>query len=204
MKDVVVSLVTRERACGKFLRGDEVVTDADRFFLLPNVTPEREFVLFAKMDSTPGDDELPPLIFSTELSGTRKDCGSLDLKPAFRIAGQVRLSDGRAIPQETRLLLSRELAWDHQEVLLDESGRFEVRGIPAESVDLIVRIRGYKMSKKNRGLDRLNGGLVGRVDRDIDNRVILLEPGTWNSEEPGGASDGNNQPDDKPLFGIAP
>jgi hypothetical protein len=204
VKDVVVSLVTRDRACGRFLRGDEVATDADGFFLLPNVAPEREFVLFAKMDSTPGDGELPPLIFSTGASGSRKDFGSLELKPAFRIAGQVRLSDGRAVPQETRLLLSRELAWDHREVLLDESGNFELRGVPAESVNIHVRIPGYKMSKRNRGLDWLNGGLVGRVDRDIDNLVILLEPGKWDSNEPGGAPDGNNQPYDKSLFGITP
>ena len=204
VKDVVVSLVTRERACGEYLRGDEVATDAQGAFVIPNVPPDRKMVLFAKMDSTPGDDELPPLIFTTGPSGTRKDCGQLELKPALRVAGQVRLSDGRSVPDGTRLLLSRDQAWDHREVLLDQAGRFEMRGVPPESVALCVRVPGYKFSRKNRSLDWLNDGLVGRVDRNIDDLVILLEPENGNGQGHGEAPNGENQPSNKPLFGIEP
>ena len=204
VKDVVVNLVTLDRTSDQFLRGDEVATDAHGAFLIPNVPPDREFVLFAKMDSTPGDDELPPLIFTTGPSGTRKDCGSLELKPGRRVVGQVQLSDGRAVPEGTRLLLTRAQAWDYREVFLDQEGRFEMRGVPPESVALGIRVPGYKFSRKNRSLDLLNGRLVGRVDRDIDDLVILLEPGNWNDQGHGEAPNGESQPSDKPLFGIQP
>ena len=42
------------------------------------------------------------------------------------------------------------------------------------------------------------------MDRNIDDLVILLEPGKWNGQEPGEAPNGENQPTDKPLFGVEP
>jgi hypothetical protein len=103
----------------------------------------------------------------------------------------------------TRLFLGREGAWDHTEALLDAEGRFEFTDVPAESVGLSVRIKGYKFSKRNPSLDWLNGGLVGRVTGDLTDLTFLLEPGEWryNGEE-GEAPGGQSQPRDQPLRGA--
>jgi hypothetical protein len=81
------------------LHGDELATDKDGFFLLPNVTPEREFVLYSKMKSRSGDTLLPSVIFNTGLTGTRHDLGTLEPKPAHRVAGRIVLADDGRIPR---------------------------------------------------------------------------------------------------------
>ncbi|HNQ72858.1 MAG TPA: carboxypeptidase-like regulatory domain-containing protein [Verrucomicrobiota bacterium] len=202
VKDVVMGLVTKERQYGAFLRGDELATDKDGFFLLPNVPPGLEFVLYAKMDSLAGG-AVPMKFFTTGATGSTLKLGKLEVQPAYRVAGRVVLSDGKSVPAQTRLFLGREVAWDHTEAVLDAEGRFEFRGVPAESVGLNVRVPGYKLSKRNLSLDWLNGGLVGRVEGDIPDLVLLMEPGVWrfNGDE-GDAPNGDSQPRDKPLRGI--
>jgi hypothetical protein len=89
------------------------------------------------------------------------------------------------------------------QVILDEEGRFEFMDVPWESVGLNLRVKGYKMSRKNPGLDWLNGGLVGRVEKDIGNFIILLEPGEWRyNGDKGEPPNGDPQPDDKPLRSL--
>jgi len=113
------------------------------------------------------------------------------------------LSDGKPVPAKTRLFLGREQAWDHTEAEVGEDGRFEFKDVPAESVSLSVRVKGYKFSKRNPSLDWMNGGIVGRVTGDIPDLTLLMEPGTWryNGEE-GESPDGERQPRDKPLRGA--
>ena len=93
-----------------------------------------------------------------------------------RIKGRVLLSDGRQLPPSTRLLISREDAWDTRRVELDPDGSFEVAGLPTERASLSVRIRGYRLSPKNHSLDVQNPRLTGTIDQDINTLKILLEP----------------------------
>jgi uncharacterized GH25 family protein len=203
VRDVMFGLATKDRVCGNYLRCDELATDKDGLFVLPSVPPGREFVLYATMDSLHGDGAVVSKIFTTGASGTKLDLGKLEVQPAHRVAGRVKLSDGKPVPPKTRLFLGREDAWDHTEAELDAEGRFEFRGVPAEAVGLSVRITGYKFSKRNASLDWLNGGLVGRVDGDIGDLTLLMEPGQWrfNGDE-GEAPNGQSQPRDKPLRGA--
>jgi hypothetical protein len=199
---VELGLVTRDRTCGNFIKGDELATDERGYFLMANVPPKTELVLYAKMTSVPDAGRVDTRTITTGAAGTRLDVGILEVKPAHRIAGRVVLSDAEPIPPDTRLFLGREDAWDHVETTLDSKGHFEFKGVPLESVGLNIRVPGYKFSKRNPNLDWLNGGLVGRVDGDILDLTILMEPGTWRhngdeGEPPGGES----QPRNKPLRG---
>jgi len=205
LKDVLVGLATTDRACGKYFHCDELATDKDGRFVLPNVPPEREFVLYATMESLRGEGVVPGNVITTGKTGTTADVGKLIVQAGHLLAGRVALSDHKPIPNGTRLLLGREQAWDHTEALLDVDGRFQFKGVPAESVGLSLRIKGYKFSKRNPNLDWLNGGIVGRVDRDITDLTLLLEPGEWRyngvEEEdlPAGAE---RQPRTQPLRGA--
>ena len=203
VKGAVVGLSTKDRTCGSHIRGDELATDKDGFFLLPNVPPGREFVLYAKMESIEGGGALSPVIFTSGATGTRQNLDTLELKPAHRVAGRIVFTDDHRVPAGTRLFLGREDAWDHTEALVAEDGRFEFRNVPAESVGLSVRVPGYKFSKKNASLDWGNGGLVGHVTGDIPDLTLLMEPGSWryNGEE-GEPPGGESQPREKPLRGV--
>ena len=203
VKDVLMGLATKDRVCGKFLRCDELATDKDGRFVLPNVPANLEFVLYATMESLPKGGVLPAKIFTTGLTGTKTDFGTLKVQTGHRVAGRVVLSDGKPVPPDTRIVLGREDAWDHREALLDSEGRFDFIGVPAESVGVSVRIKGYKLSKRNGSLDWYNGGMVGRVEADIPDLIVLMEPGEWryNGDE-GEPPNGENQPSDKPLRGA--
>jgi hypothetical protein len=206
---IMVGLVTTERAAGEFIRYGEIATDPDGRFLIPNVTPEREFVLYATMTSLKGVGAVPEKVFATGRTQTIQNLGDLVVQPGFQVSGRVVLSNGKPIPPGTKLLLGREKAWDHAEAVLDDTGRFAFRGVPRGPVGLNVNVRGYKCSRQNPNLDWLNGGIVGTVDRDIAALTILLEPGQWrfNGEEarslgvelPSGQSE---QPYGEPLRGA--
>lgn len=201
LKGVIVGLVTKDRACGNFFRCDEIATDADGRFLFMNAPPERKFVFYEKMGSLHGKAAVPSKIFTTGKTGTKSDLGVLRVQPAHLIAGRVVLSDGKPVPPGTKLILGREEAWDSAETTLDAQGRFEFKGVPEESVGLVLRIKGYKFSHRNPNLDWLNGGIVGRVDQDVTNLTLLLEPGQWDpNEERNDAPPGADlQPRNQPL-----
>ena len=59
--------------------------------------------------------------------------------------------------------------------------------VPAETVVLSVRIKGYRISGPEQEFDRLNLQLAGRVDRDVMGLVYLLEPGPDLRPDFGGA-----------------
>jgi hypothetical protein len=204
LSGVAVGLVTKDRVCGNCLRCDTLATDKEGRFILGNVPPEREFVLYATMDSLRNKGGVESRIFTTGKTGTTLDLGKLETKPTHRLAGRVVLSDGKPVPPETRLFLGREDAWDHTEATLDADGHFEFQGVPAESVGLSVRIKGYKFSKRNPSLDWLNGGIVGRVTRDMTDLTLLMEPGEWrhNREEEDAPANIERQPRNLPLRGL--
>jgi hypothetical protein len=64
--------------------------------------------------------------------GATTDAGNLQVVRGHRIKGQIVLSDGKLVPARSRLMVSREKAWDHQVVELDRAGRFEFSGLPTD------------------------------------------------------------------------
>jgi hypothetical protein len=204
VRDAVVGLTTSDRACGNYYNCDELATDAEGRFLFPNVPAEREFVLFAKMDSLKDRGVIPSKTFTTGKTGSSVDIGTIEIKPAHRLAGRIVLTDGQPLPPDTRLLLAREKASDTSQATLDDDGRFEFQAVPAEPVSLNLRLGGYKLSHKNPNLDWLNGCIVGTIDRDINDLTILLEPGQWrfNLEQQDKPDGVDAQPYGQPLRGA--
>ncbi len=204
LSGIAVGMTSVDRTCGKYFSDLDSATDAQGRFVIGNVPADISFYLYSKMESLRSRGALPVRTISTRATGTTIDLGEIEVKPAFRVAGRVVLSDGKPVPPDTRLSLGRQQAWDHAEVILDAEGHFSFEGVAAESINLNTRLKGYKFSQKNPSLDWLNGGLIGTVDKDISDLVILLEPGTWRlnhevDDLPAGAE---QQPRNEPLRGI--
>jgi hypothetical protein len=178
-KGVIVGLVTTDRSAGVCLHDFEAATNPDGRFAIYSVSPDRAYYFFTRMESLGDQGTLPVKTLHAGPSGTTLDLGDLEVKAAHRIEGKIVLSDGKAIPPETRLLLSREQAWDHADAALDADGRFAFSGVPTESVSLSVRVSGYKFSKQNLSLDWLNGSIIGKVDADVTGLTLVMEPGQW-------------------------
>lgn len=191
---------------GEFFTSDKVATDSNGCFSLFNLPAEKGLTLFATMDSLQVKGALPPRQFSSGTNKATTDLGELVLQPGYLVAGQILLSDGNPVPARTRLLLAREGVSDYSEAVLDAGGRFEFQKVPAGSVSLSLRLNGYRFSKSNPSLDWLNGIIVGKVDRDITNLTLLLEPGEFRfSGKPEDVPEGVDvQPRDKPLRSAKP
>jgi uncharacterized GH25 family protein len=197
LKDVMVGLVTKDREAGKYFHCDEIATDVSGRFMLFNVPPEREFVWFATMSSMAGQGAVKLKTFTTGKTGTQVDLGKLQVEPAYRISGRVVLTDDKPVPAGTRITLGREDAWDTQESKLAADGHFEIANVPAESVGLSVRVRGYTFSTRNPSRD-YSGRITGRVDKDISDLTLLMDPGD-RRVEPLGLTDSVVETRDKPL-----
>jgi len=170
----IVSVDRSENFTGYF----EIGTDGNGRFEFVNLPPETDYFVYGIMDSIKPFGAIPTVLTRSAADGGTTDAGDLVVGPSHRLAGRVVLADGSVVPPKTRLLVSRSDAWDSTHVELDEEGRFDVTGIPAESLSLSVRMPGYRVSAQNPSLDPLNPYmLVGRLDRDITNLVFLLEKG---------------------------
>ena len=175
---VLVGVSAVDRTAGSYLGHFEAGTGARGDFMFVNLPPDADFHLYSLMETMQSGGAVVPQRIHTGKDGTTVDAGNLAVGPAHRLAGRVVLSDGEALPTQTRLLVGRDEAWDSMQVTLDKDGRFDVGGIPPELLSLSVRCKGYHVSGQNVSVDQLNPfHLLGRVDRDITNLVFMLERG---------------------------
>jgi hypothetical protein len=202
----VVGVCPAAQALGEVFNSDRIATDGEGRFSSPNLPPDKSLILSGTMDSLRGKGALPSRQFMSGKNKTTTDLGDLALQPGFFVAGQILLADGKPVPERTRLLLAREGVSDHSELVLDADGRFEFQTVPAGSVSLSARLKGYKFSQRNPSLDWANGLILGKVDRDITNLTLVMEPGEFRfNSNPADLPEGADmQPRDKPLRSAKP
>ena len=101
---------------------------------------------------------------------------------ALRITGRVVLPPDETgspvtIPEGSRLMISRDHAWDSAIITIDESdGRFDVPGLwQSEPVSIHVNIPGYRLSPENPNYHHSWMALVGLPTGDP--LRVLVEPG---------------------------
>ena len=184
MAGVSVGLVQKSRGVENFTGARTVGTDGEGRFTFLNVAPAGEWLAYGIMKEMPdgGAIKVEPVHVTGE--GSTSDAGDLVMGKAFTLSGRVVLSDGGAVPADTKLQLSRQSAWDSEFAVLDRDGRFTLKGIPAETVHVSVRVNGYRLSAKNKSLNLLNlTFLEGKVDSDISDLTILMEPGKVTAED---------------------
>lgn len=178
LRGAEVGLAQDDRSGEHFTGEHTVGTDAEGRFTLVNVPPDDAWHLYGKMASLRVHGALPARPVRTGADGSTLDVGTLALEPGARIAGRIVLADGRDRPEGLRVLLGREEAWDTQTVEVGEGGTFAFEGVPRELCTLDVRVPGYVVSERNASCDLLNRmGLLGLVDGDVEDLVLLLEPG---------------------------
>jgi hypothetical protein len=188
---------------GEYYVSDPAATDSNGCFVLPHQPAERSLLLFTTLDSPPDPGVLPPQSFTSGKNHATTDLGDLKLQPGFRVAGRMVLADGTPAPAHTRVLLARSEVSDFAWARLDAGGRFAFPAVPAGSVSVGARLQGYKFSQRNPSLDWLNDSIVGRVDHDLANLTLVLEPGEFHYTPNGGAPEGvDPQPRDQPLRGA--
>jgi uncharacterized GH25 family protein len=176
--EITIGVASVDRTMGNFT-GDFVTgTGEDGRFVFPNLPPGREYAAYGLMDSLKRIGALPTRIVRLGGDNSTNNMGDWELSAGFRLGGQVRLSDSNAIPAHTHLTIGRDAAWDSTSEELPADGHFSFTKIPAETLVMSTRIEGYRLSTRNGSLDRLNPfRLLGRLESDKTNLVVLLEPG---------------------------
>ena len=175
---VEIGVSGTERRSEVYVGNFSVATDADGRFLFVNLPAKTSYQLYGLMKSFGPHGSIPAQTVRTGADGDTFDTGDLTVKPGFTVAGEIRLKDGKPVPANTRILLSRENAWDSQQTTAATNGQFRFENVPAESVGLSTRIKGYQMSPRNGSIDPLNPyHLIGRVHTNKLDLNVEFVPG---------------------------
>jgi hypothetical protein len=176
--NVEIGLIQEDRRVPRCTGERTIGTSADGRFQLSNIGPPGIWHLYAHMTSLGNRGATHYKAVEVEGDGTSADAGDLIVGPAYTLSGRIVLSDGKPVPSGTRVHIGLEDTWDSQIVMADEKGRFTAIGIPAEDVTVGVIVKGYRLTKSNLSLNLLNMTfLEGKVDQNISNLAVLLEPG---------------------------
>jgi hypothetical protein len=174
---IAVGLVQCDRGAGQFVGAYRIATDSQGRYTFANVHPNDEYSVYTAMADAARFGTLPVDHVTVGGDGTTTNAGDRGLAPVHRIAGRLLLTDGKAVPSGTRLLLSREDAWDSQSVQVAPDGSFAFAGVPEEAVTLYTRIAGYRLaSKRNRFQQVRQGSVALFVDSDKPKLEIFFEP----------------------------
>ena len=178
-RGVEIGVAGTERRAEIFVGDFSVATDQNGEFLFVNLPPNTAYTLYGVMKSmSERGDSITSRGVRTKDDGSSLDVGELAAKPGFTVAGQIRLTDGKPLPANTRVLLNRDGAWDTQQAVTETDGQFRFTGVPPESIGLSARLKGYRMSARNGSLDPLNPyHLIGRVSTNKLDLIVEFEPG---------------------------
>lgn len=192
------------RPHGEYFESDQIATDSNGCFSIPNLPAEKDLVLVGAMSSLQGKGTLSPKQFTSGKNHATTDLGNVGLQPGYHVSGQIVLADGKPMPERARLLVAQ--AGDYAEIMLDPSGRFAFLSVPAEEVSVSARFKGYKFSRRNPSLDWWNDQIIGKVNGDITNLTLVMEPGEfhYNSNHEDIPEGVDTQPRGKPLRGVSP
>ena len=175
---VELSVSGADRSSEIYVGDFSVGTDKEGRFLLTSLPPNRDYFVCAKMSSLAAQGAVAARRVRVKEDGSVLDLGDVAVAPGFKLEGQIRLTDDKPVPPKTRVLLARDEAWDSAQTEADEQGRFKFAGVPADSLSVSARVKGYRFSNRNQSLDTMNPfRLVGLLKSDKADLVLELEPG---------------------------
>jgi hypothetical protein len=141
----------------------------DGSFVITNVPTPVKWYIYGKMESIAARGATDPIECATTRDKEEVDVGGIQIKPGHRVRGRVTLSDGAALPEGMRVIISADRAWDSQTVVIGRDGRFEFIGLPTGKYDIIPAVRSYQLQGGRSVIETM-------VDRDIDDLAIVVVP----------------------------
>jgi hypothetical protein len=155
---------------------DTIASDTLGRFTFSNVPPNDDYA-FSGVIGSMGPWALRTVVRTVGETDSVTSLPPLSLERGYRLAGRVTLSDGKPLPAGTELSLARQLATKPLTRTLDADGRFEIAGLPPETIVLLVRLRGYHIAPSTPGyVGKWQSGIRVAMLRDRDDVQIVLDP----------------------------
>lgn len=175
---VAVGICQVSRSADDFAGDYAIETDESGYFTFSSVVPDQAMTVYSKMEGGVGH-AFETVVFTSPPNDGTLDLGEFVMLPTRTVEGQLFLPDGKGLPPDFRILLSRENAWDTQQISVDENGRFQVAGLPRnEAITLSVRIEGLELDHQRTRFQVTGPRQVAVfVDDAIDKFEIYMRPG---------------------------
>ena len=169
VKGINVGVASVDRGVERFTGEFVVGTGPDGVFVFPSLPADRDYQFYGVMDSLRGIGAVPARVVHVGREGAKTDVGVISMTSGWRVAGEVRVANVKTLPVGSRLILSREGAWDFSVIDLPANGQFDVPNVPGEAMSLSVGMTGYHAATSPPKL--------GRVASDRTGLVFVMEPG---------------------------
>ena len=134
-------------------------TQEDGSFVFTNVPAGEKYYVYAKMESIAKRGAAPYLETATKDDGQEVDVGDIRIHPGHRLRGTVALSDGRPVPEGTRVFISMGCSIckaenggfnyfslkDSQTAIVGAGGKFEFIGLAEGPYKVTASVKGYML-----------------------------------------------------------
>jgi len=151
-----IGIVQSDRSPEAFIGERVVVTDNSGSFQFTDLQPAQEYVLYTLCEPKPevASEKLfvenQPVLKTQRLttadSGGLTKLGELELRPGLTLTVRVTFPADKKSPDEVKVRLSRDPAWDWFEVTLPDNGEFKFHGLPSEVYSISVNAPGFAIN----------------------------------------------------------
>ncbi|MFO0808339.1 MAG: carboxypeptidase-like regulatory domain-containing protein [Gemmataceae bacterium] len=173
-----VAVVQIDRTAGRhFIKAVGDMTNPDGRFALDALPAGEEYAIFTPVGEGPQPFVLTTKRFKALGDRQNRDLGDLPLIPALRLAGRVDLPAGQPVPAGTKLALGRDPAWDLISVPVNADGSFVADGLPPETYEVRVPVRGFDIDGERMPFQMLERQSFGvRLRESVNDLRIPLVP----------------------------
>jgi len=146
---VSIAVVQLDRSSddGIFVGAVGCITEQDGRFEFRNLPPDQRYCIYSVVGEGNRSSLKPAKTsrvltvkkFSVPATGEVRDLGNLEVVESVSIRGQIKHVAGHPLPENLKLLLDRDPAWDLIKVPVSSDGSFEINGLPPETYELNIR-----------------------------------------------------------------
>ena len=134
---------------GSPLWSSTALTDNQGRFSFAHLPPNRSCRLRGLMGSLADRGAVPVRRVEVHGNGSTNDLGDLNLEPAFKVEGQIRLADGKPIPAGSSLSFGNFDLGFSSRFTVGADGSFRLTGFPAGNLTVYLCIPGYQLTPKD-------------------------------------------------------
>ena len=152
-----------------------VLTDDSGHFSFSNLPPNRNCRLHGVTGSLGSQGVVPVRSVQIGANDSTNDLGDLHLESALKVEGQIRLTDGKAVPANSFLYFGDFDEGMSLPSAIQRDGAFQLTGVPAGKLNIYLRVPRYELTPKDSYL--IAGSCTNvTIAADLTGWVINLTP----------------------------